>query len=535
MSLTLAVFTRWDWGVLLGYFALMVFIGWWVSRRKSDAEGYFLAGRAMPSWAVALSLVATTLSVATFVGVPQETFTGDLTYLSLNLGGFLAVFIVAILFVPKLYGAGTVTIYGYIDQRFGGTAKVALSVMFMLGRLISSGARLFIAAIPVCLLIYGDASPSAWHLIIVILLIGAIGTAYTVSGGIRAVMWTDTMQVVLVMGAALLSIGLLLGKIPLSIGQIIDVLATPGTGIDGHSKLRLLDPTLNTTSKYTLWTAIIGNTFLMTAAYGCDHDLAQRMLTAKSPLRGSLSLLAAQALGMVVVGLFLVLGLLLYIFYQRPDIMGPAAPTDVARASHQIYPQFLLTHIPTGLAGLAMAGMFAAAQGSLDSAINAMASSAVADIYWPLRRRLGLSVNTSSTSKAPRLTVLGTGLVLILFAIAAALAYDPQKETLIQFALGVMAFAYTGMLGVFLTALLTRRGNTASILAALATGVIATTLMQDSILGWWSQNLFGKPLRLSFFWWMPIGTIASFLVCVCGGPAVKPSPGRERAASSGRG
>jgi solute:Na+ symporter, SSS family len=525
MSMPLAVFTRWDWGLLLAYFAVMVLIGWRVTRRRTDVEGYFLAGRAMPTWALALSLVATTLSVATFVGAPQETFKGDLTYLSLNLGGFIAVFIVAILFIPRLYAAGTVTIYGYIGQRFGPTAMIAMSAMFLLGRLLSSGARLFIAAIPVCLLVFGEAKPSAMHLIAAILLIGAIGTAYTVSGGIRAVVWTDTLQVILVMGAAILSIALLLERIPLSPGQIIAVLAEPGP--DGHSKLRLIDTTLDTTSAYTLWTALIGSTFLMVAAYGCDHDIAQRMMTARSPLRGSLSLLGAQVLSLIVVSLFLVLGLLLWVFYQRPDIMGAGAPADAVGASHHIYPQFLLNHIPAGLAGLAMAGMFAAAQGSLDSAINAMASSAVADVYWPIRRRLGLPVNPTSTG-APRLVVMVIGAALVLFAIGAALAYDPGANTLIRFALGVMSFAYTGMLGVFLTALLTRRGSTASILAALATGLAVTTLLQDSILAWWWTICFGQPLRLSSFWWMPIGTTASFLVCILGRSGAGPAPALGR-------
>lgn len=518
--LTLAVFTRIDWGILFGYMGFVALIGALAARRKTDAEGYFLAERSMPAWAVALSIIATTLSVATFVGAPQEAFVGNLTYLSPNLGGLLAVLIVASVFVPRLYRAGTVTIYGYIEQRFGPTAKVATSCMFLFGRLLASGARLFIAAIPVCLLLWGETQPSTKHLIVAIILIGAIGTAYVVSGGIRAVIWTDTAQILIVIGAAVVSIALILGKIPLSLGEVVQVLSEAGSGPDGHSKLRVIDTTLNTTTPYTLWTALLGATFLNVAAYGVDHDMAQRMLTARSPLRGSLSLIAAQVLGMAVVSLFLILGLLLYIFYKRPDIMGPAAPTDPLLTSQQVYPQFLLNHMPVGLAGLAMAGMFAAAQGSLDSAINALASSAVADLYWPLRRRLGLPVENSTW--APRLAVVIIGAMLIGFAVVSAMMFDPQNNTLIRFALGVMAFAYTGMLAVFLTALLTKRGNTASVLAALATGVVVTTLVQDSILAWWSTKLLGWPLRLAIFWWMPVGTIVSFLVCVAGRRAEQP-------------
>lgn len=529
----LAVFTWIDWGVLLGYMALVMAIGTLAARRKTDAEGYFLAGRSMPSWAVALSIIATTLSIATFTGVPQIGFTGDLTYLSLNIGGFAAVVIVALFFVPRLYRANTVTIYGFIEQRFGPEAKVAMSCTFLFGRLLASGARLFMAAIPVCLLLWGDgangARISTTHLIWAIILIGSIGTAYTISGGIRAVIWTDTLQITIVFGAALVSLILLLRQIPLDLSQIIAVLKTAGP--DQTSKLRLVDTTLDATSDFTIWTALIGNLILTVAVYGTDHDMAQRMLTAKSPMRGAVSLIAAQALGLVVVSVFIALGLLLHIFYARPDLMGAAAPADALQSSMQVYPQFLLNHLPVGLAGLAMAGMFAAAQGSLDSAINAMASSAAADLYWPMRTRRGGPVHASDAS--PRLLVMIVGVVLILFAIAAALIYDPKKDSLIKFALGIMCYAYSGMLAVFITALFTRRGNTWSVIAALITGVAVTVLLQPKVLGWWRAGLIEYvgpnaayiPPELGTFWWMPLATLLSLFVCLIGrAPSARENP-----------
>ncbi|CAN5701779.1 sodium:solute symporter [soil metagenome] len=515
LAIPLAVFSRIDWLVVGAYLALMAVIGTWASRRKTDAEGYFLAERRMPTFAVALSLVATSLSVATFVGAPQESFNGDLTYLSLNLGGFLAVLVVATLFIPRLYRAGTMTIYGYIDQRFGETAKIALSCMFLLGRLLASGARLFIAAIPLCLLIYGTFEPTRWQLICAIMLIGAVGTAYTIAGGIRAVIWTDTAQITIVFGTLLLSIGLLLWKIPLDLGGIANVLCEPVLG-DGHSKLRLIDFSLQ--GEYTIWTALIGSTFLSTAVYGVDHDFAQRMLTAKSAWRGSISLIVAQVIGLIVVSAFIAVGLLLYIFYKRPDVMGAAAPLDQVQTTMGVYPQFLLAHMPRGCAGLAIAGMFAAAQGSLDSAINAMASSAVADLYWPIRSKLGYAVDTSERARSPRIAVAIMGAVLIGFAILSALRYDPRERTLLNFALGVMSFAYSGMLGVFLTARLTRRGNTASVLAALVSGVIVVTLLQDSNFGWMTRAALGRTIKLPSFWWMPIATTIAFAVCLLGSP-----------------
>jgi Na+/proline symporter len=130
------------------------------------------------------------------------------------------------------------------------------------------------------------------------------------------------------------------------------------------------------------------------------------------------------------------------------------------------------------------------------------------------------------------MAVAAMGAALILFAIVAALRYDPKQYSLIQFALGVMTFAYTGMLGVFLTALLTRRGNSTTVILALICGVVVTTLLQDGIYGRWTHLLFGESRRLGQFWWMAIGTVISFLVCFCGHPSQAPLPAQPARAAS---
>jgi Na+/proline symporter len=198
--------------------------------------------------------------------------------------------------------------------------------------------------------------------------------------------------------------------------------------------------------------------------------------------------------------------------------MGAAAPS-YAPAPQNAYPSFLVSELPTVVSGIAIAGFFAIAQGSMDSAINALASSAIADIYVPLRRHLGYPENEHHPTEAPKLAVLLMGVVMVLFAIVCIALYGGQgKRTLIDFALGVMAFAYSGMLGVFLTALLTRRGNNASVIAALAAGVAAVALLQPNVIERWSPYILGHPRHLAGTWWMPIGTAVSFAVCLLGAP-----------------
>ena len=273
----------------------------------------------MPTWAVAISLVATMLSAVTFVGVPDEAFRRDLSYLILNLGGIIAVFIVAFLFIPRLYQAGTITIYGFLAQRFGENARLAVSGAFICGRLLSSAAHLFTASIPLCLLLFENPRPPLWQLLIAIALIGVIGTIYATAGGVRAVVWVDTIQFTIVVGTAILAIGILLYRLKMPLPQLFSALAAPA---NGPSKLRILDLSPDPTREYTLWTALIGNTFVMTAALGVDHDLAQRFLITKSAFRGAVSTIASQFISIVVVALFLFIGLLLFLYYQRPDLGG---------------------------------------------------------------------------------------------------------------------------------------------------------------------------------------------------------------------
>ena len=232
-----------------------------------------------------------------------------------------------------------------------------------------------------------------------------------------------------------------------------------------------------------------------------------------------MSVIASQFIGMVVVFLFLAIGLLLYLFYSRPDLTGlHAVPT---KDGHSIYPWFLLTELPTGLAGLAIAGFFAIAQGSLDSAMNALASSIVADIYLPMKNRR--VQKSRKCGWIGRVTLRGRrrsgrwrrwGLALALFAAGCAVTYDPHHHSLLDFVQGLMTYALSGMLGVFLTALLTRRGNSASVVAALVVGVLAVAAMQDGVMGWWSPVVFGGVVRLAWPWWMPIATTLSFITCV---------------------
>jgi len=274
-----------DWSVVIGYMAVVLVMGAYISRRQVDSRYFFLGGRSVPAWAVACSVVATAISAATFIGVPQISFEGDLTYLITNIGSVIAAFIIAFLFVPPIYNAGTITIYGYLGQRYGVGAKSAAGIMFLFGRLLSSGARLFMAAIGFALMLSGNTTRN--ELIFAVVILGAVGTLYTIFGGIRAVIWTDVLQLVVFTSAALFALIYLWRLIPASAEDILYALRNA----NGVNKLRVVDTSLNISNPFTLWSGIFAMTVVGISTHGVDQDMLQRVLTAKSPWHGGWALI----------------------------------------------------------------------------------------------------------------------------------------------------------------------------------------------------------------------------------------------------
>ena len=561
LSFTLAAgFGTLDWLVVGAYLILLLVSGIYFARKEpAGSDEYFLAGRRMPAWAVACSILASTLSVATFVGVPEQTYkdAGNLTYLATNIGGFLAILVVAFVFIPRYFRENVTTVYELLDRRFGHNAKRAASATFMVGRVFASGARVYIAAIPLAMLLFGpENSKEPAYLIGAITVLTIVAVLYTLVGGIASVIYTDVIQTVVLLGAILAGVFLLWLRIPASAADVLSTLAaptlqTPAGPITGPSKLILFDLSLDLTKDFTLMAALGGFTLINLAAYGTDHDMAQRMLTCKNAVQGGRSAIAAICMGVPVVALFLIVGLLLFVFYKCPQLMGAAAPS-YQPPDKEVLLTFILREFPGGLSGLMVAGLFAVGLGSLNSAINAMAATFVKDFYIPFNP----TKTESHFLAVSRWAVAGWGIILGLFAILCIFWVRSNPDTtLLGFALGVMTFAYSGLLAVFLCAIFTRRGNGTTACLALAAGFAIVVLLQPVLwvgLARLAPGLFPPPIRvggsgggildeaqfasapvfhtaatirqalpmlkLAFPWHMVIGTTIAFLVCFSGRP-----------------
>jgi len=506
-----------DWAVLGLYFAALACTGYLFSRKGAeDTDDYFLGGRKMPTWAVAVSILATSLSAATFVGGPQQAFASDLTYLSSNIGMMIAAVVVAVFFIPAFYRQKVSTIYELLETRFGPNAKRAASAAFMLGRVFASGARVFIVAIPATLIIFGETigpdgavtNSPAWQLVLAIAALTLVGIVYTLVGGISSVIWTDVIQTGVFLAAVGAAIALLLVRIPLSPPEIAEALAASNEGATGAAgKLTLLRFDTDLAQPYTLWTAIIAFTLMGVASYGADQDLAQRMLTCKTAARGSWSVISAILLSIPVVMLFMLCGLLLFVFYRMPEQMGAAAPGYAIDDTRTVFLNFILREMPAGMSGLMMAGLFAAGLSSLNSALNAMGSTFINDFYKGLRP----GKPAKHYVLAGRLAVVGWGVILGGFACLCVYWQRAEGSTLIDFALGVMTFAYAGLLGVFFTTLFTQRGSTASVIAALVVGFLVILVRQPTI---WTAIVGEGRLDIAWPWRLTIGAAAATAVCL---------------------
>lgn len=504
-----------DWIVFFSYFILLALSGWYLNLKKSnDSNEYFLAGNSMPVWAVAISVLVTSQSAATFLGGPDMGFRGNLTYLATNIGALLAAFIVVKAMLPRYYQYQVTTVYGLLEQRFGASAKSHAGKMYLFGRVFASGARLYMAGLAVAMLLFNNIA--AQSVILSILLLAALGLSYTVVGGIRSVIYTDTVQGIVYLGAAFTVLIYLYLSMDVAFPVLLDALQNPVD--DTRSKLLLFDFNIDFSSAgvFNIWSALTGFVLLNIAAFGLDQDMTQRVLTCKDAKSGSRALVNSVFMVVPSMLIFILIGFLLYIFYQRPDLYQPdqAFGDSFQGEKITVFMYYVLSEMPSGLRGLVVVGVIAAALSTITSGLNSMSSVLVADIYKPWKLARQAKTPEKHFVRAGQFGMAITALTLSGMGILCFYWQKYSDMPLLAFALSVMIFSYSGLLGVFFTALFTSRGNRYSVTAALITGFIVTLLMQPYILAQLSPTL--AAWDLGFTWQLCIGTLIAFLVCFSG-------------------
>ena len=501
--------------IIVTYFVGIMFIGIWAGRKESTLNDFALGGRRIPWWAVLASIIAAETSAATFLGAPAEGYrTQNILYVQLTLGTILARILIAWLFIKPYYHYNVYTVYEFLEIRFGKTTRTIGSFIFLLTRVLASGVRVYIASVilVVAWKYLTGFSPTFSQYVIAILILTGITAIYTMIGGIKAVIWTDLIQAVIMFGGAIVSLLTILVLIPGGWEGI-------KLGTSNFAHFKVFDTGMNGSGdlcsallgvfkqEYTIWAALFGATFLTLATHGTDQDMVQRMLTASTYKRSRISLMLSGIADIPIALTFVLIGIFLFAFFRvSPDPHLPSAPNE-------IFAYFIINYMPKGIRGLIIAGVFASAMGSLSAALNALATSAVKDFYIPYLKKDG---GESHYVLVARIFTALFSILLVLVAIIASyqVLHHPEK-TIIPMALGIIGYTYGPLLGVFLIGMLTRtRGNNLGNIIAMSLGFITVLVLSgtaNTLLGFLNLPLIPCP-HIAFTWYIMFGSIVTFLV-----------------------
>jgi SSS family solute:Na+ symporter len=469
----------------------VIAVGLLLAGRQRDASDYFLGHRGLPWWALMLSIVATETSAVTVISIPGLAARGDLTFLQIAFGYLVGRIGVALLLLPGYFEGTQDTAYQRLERRFGGAARRTASGVFLLTRALADCVRIFATAIPLAIITH-------WSLAASILAIGVVTLIYTWVGGLRAVVWVDVIQlgVYLVGGIATL------------------VVATDLAGGVGafarawdQGKLATLDFRWSFHVLYTFWGGLVGGGLLAAASHGTDHLIVQRLLAARGLRDAQRALIGSGAFIIVQFALFLLVGTSLWL----------AGADHAGMRGDAIYPTFVITQLPNGLAGLVVAGILAAAMSSHASAVNSLASASTHDFYAPLRGR----------QEPAHLLWVGRWLTLFwtTVLVVGAMAFRDQNTPVVQLALSIASVTYGSLLGTYVLGGLWPRARQRDVIVAIVVSVI---VMTPIVLGAVIPHF---PVRwlpgLAWPWYVPLGTavtvVAGMTSSLVAAPAV-PAP-----------
>ena len=461
-----------DFGVILIYLTGITWFGARFRHSQKSLRDYLLGGRTAPWWAISLSIVSAETSTLTIVGTPALSFGGDLGFLQLVFGYLLARIVISIVLLPHYFRGEMFTAYELMRRRFGERIRKLTASIFLVTRALAEGVRVFAISLVVSIVL---GTNELWSIVLIVLLT----LVYTFEGGMTAVIWTDVIQMSLYVVGAVVSFFVILGHIP---GGWPHVAAVAGAA----GKFHLFDfhfvPSMQFFSRsYTFWAGLLGGCFLTTASHGTDQLMVQRLLSARDERQSRTALLASWAVIFLQFSLFLLIGILLYVYYRDNHL---AAPVQADR----IYPEFLWRNLPMGIAGLTIAAILAAAMANLSAALNSLASTTVVD-FFRVRSRPG---GEARSLQWARLATVAWGLVLLGIGILAR-----AWGSVLEAGLTIASIPAGALLGVFLLGVLTKKPREGAAMAGVAAGLAAILYVR-----------FRTPV--AFTWYVLIGTTVTF-------------------------
>ncbi|MEM9672680.1 MAG: sodium:solute symporter [Bacteroidota bacterium] len=427
----------------LGLYLLgMVALGFYFARRNNSTEEYFLGNRAFKGWVIGLSMLSTSISSITFLAFPAAAFTLDWRQFISNLMLPLAAVLAIIFFIPFFRRGKLTSAFEYLGERFGPIARLYGTLSFLILQILRIGQILFLVAIPVNLF---TGIPIVWTIGLLGLFIGF----YTVIGGIEAVIWTDVIQAIVLWLGGILCLALMINQLPNGFSQVFSVASDFDKFSVGSTDWNL--------GERTFWTVALLGIFHFLAMYSSDQNIIQRYVAARSTQEAKKATIIYSVVALPTWALFFFIGTTLFVFYTVfPDNTINQLEAD------QVFPYFILTNLPTGVAGLVLAAVLAAGMSTLDSSINAIATVSVIDIFKPywLKNR-----SDRTYLRVARFIAIGVSLLMV----SGAVFFSAIEKESVNDLSWIVASVFGGCLvGLFLLGFFTTRvGYRAALIALL--------------------------------------------------------------------
>lgn len=467
-----------DLAIVFCYLAGVVAAGVFFARRQKTTAQYFLGGRHVPWWAISASIVATETSTITFISVPGLIYRpgGDFGFLQLVFGYLLGRVVISLLFIPSYFRQELLTVYQLLQTRFGGAVKALAAGLFVTMRTIADGVRLLLTAFVLAAVYAALAGGASADTAVVasILIIGLVMIVFTFFGGMEAVIWIEVVQLGIYITGAVAAAVVLLSSIPGG----WDAARALG---EEYGKFRLFHFEWDLAKPFTFWAGLIGGCFLTMSTHGTDQYLVQRYLCTDKPRKATAALLTSGVVVLLQFTGFLFIGLLLFAFY-RPFENGWALTGD------RVFPDFITRHLPSGLSGLVVAAIFAAA---MSSSLNSIAATAVSDLYRPL----------APNRDDRHYLVMSRWLTLVagIAQVGVAIGIRHMTRSALDAALSVASILNGPVLGVFLLGAFSRRAGSAAAFVGMAAGLAA-------VLGVWRLTPVAWP------WYTLVGSVTTLVV-----------------------
>jgi len=459
-----------DLAIVIAYLLGVTALGVWFRRGQQDARDYFLGGKSAPWWALAFSIVATETSTLTIIGTPALSYATNLTFIQLVFGYLVGRVLIVLLLLPGYFRGEFFTAYALIEKRFGPRMRAVAASTFLVTRAVAEGVRVSAIALVVSVVL-----GTSERLAVVIVI--ALTILYTFEGGMKAVIWTDVAQLLLYLTGSAVTLAFLLHAIPGGWSEVTRAAAVAG------NKLQFLDFSFSWAAKYTFWSGVIGGAFLTMASHGTDQTIVQRLLAARNEGDSRKALLASGGIVLFQFTLFLLVGVLLFVFAQHSALLQPGERTD------RILPLFLAREMPVGLAGLMLASIVAVAMSNASGSLNSLAASSILDFSA-----------AAGHQDAKKLLSLSRWMTLVWGVVLMALGFVFMRwDKVLELGLTVASFPFGCLLGLFLLGTLDRRANTLGALIGMFCGLSATVAVWK-----WSG--------VAYTWYVLVGSCVTFLV-----------------------